>query len=98
MFNSLPSDGIGNPIRKGSLVHVKLTSDHLLFQVLEIRPAQSTEPGNGSNAAVSGEMLLQAIVPVGFAPDTIMQNMLVVKDPKALVELAPSIPALVKTQ
>jgi hypothetical protein len=78
---SYPVDAIGNPIRKGDLLQVKLTDDHIIFSVADIEAAGTLAGPDGQPLALNGKIVLQAIIPVPFEPGTAMGTMLVLRKP-----------------
>jgi hypothetical protein len=81
---SYPTDGIGNPIKKGALLQVTLPSASLIFRVVDVEPAGSIlakELGQ-QPMALTGTILIQASVPVPFTEGARMENMLVLREPE----------------
>jgi hypothetical protein len=78
-----PQDMLGNEIKKGLLVQVRIGSEVMLAQVLESEAGGlvALSPEHGAST-MPGKVILQIIVPVHFDPRQPVPNVWVLQQPK----------------
>jgi hypothetical protein len=79
-----PIDKLGNPIKEGELIHLKLEESAALFYVMKVEGASVLNGGSEGNFPVNGSITLVLKFNVPFAPDhNQMFKAMVVKQPKS---------------
>lgn len=76
-----PIDRLGNDIKKGALVHLRLDDPSILCRVLAVEPAGMISSPSGGDMALQGQLRLVAEVTLQFAPGTQFTGILTVKEP-----------------
>ena len=78
-----PLDKLGNEIREGDMVQLKLDDPYALFYILKVEGASVINGGPEGNFPVNGQIELVLKFSIPFAPDNRqMYKAIVVKHPK----------------
>lgn len=77
-----PKDRLGNEIKTGKLVLLKLPEAEAMFYVMDVKPATILQGGDGP-IPVGGEIMLVWKVPLPFQPDqSQLMKAMVLEQPK----------------